>query len=398
MREAAQKIDKSQAERSVIWEMTVRRIQKHNTDTEFRLWLGTLSLAMLSETKAQVICRGEGLHPESWEHMVEENLRWAAGRKLQVDFKQESVKIQEQESKKKQKENEKKEHSAAKEKKKNKSTKRNFAAAAGIAVLLIILLAGGIYLQNRRISETFYQIGNAKLGESFRIIQLSDLSGDTYDRDGNEELLRRTEQLKPDLIVITGDMVGKNRENQAMIQQMCGRLAKLAPVYYVYGEQEGDRFIDDSDELRINLEAAGVCVLWDEMDSIEIKGNKVDLFGFLSQRETESAIDGYEVFLSTNPNHLKILLSHSPYGLDELESWPDIIFSGHTMGGWMRVPYLGAIWDGQYGLFPERQDTYIGGRYTTGVQQLIVSRGLGRKGGLRLNNPPELVIADLVRY
>ena len=71
----------------------------------------------------------------------------------------------------------------------------------------------------------------------------------------------------------------------------------------------------------------------------------------------------------------------------------DLGLAGHTHGGIVRLPKLGALYSAEEGLFPE----YGGGVYTLDNKAtLIVSRGLGDSGKWpRINNVPELSVIDI---
>lgn len=70
----------------------------------------------------------------------------------------------------------------------------------------------------------------------------------------------------------------------------------------------------------------------------------------------------------------------------------DLVLSGHTHGGQVRLPGLGGLFGPDQGLFP----LYDGGVYRRGASQMVVSRGLGNSlAPLRINNRPELVLLTL---
>ncbi|MBC7856123.1 MAG: hypothetical protein IAF94_22055 [Pirellulaceae bacterium] len=88
-----------------------------------------------------------------------------------------------------------------------------------------------------------------------------------------------------------------------------------------------------------------------------------------------------------------MLLSHSP---DQLP-WArannfDLMLAGHTHGGQIRLPLIGAlISPSKFGF------RYAGGLYFEEPTLLHVSRGLCGDHPIRLNCPPELPLLKLVR-
>lgn len=69
----------------------------------------------------------------------------------------------------------------------------------------------------------------------------------------------------------------------------------------------------------------------------------------------------------------------------------DIILSGHSHGGVIRLPFVGGLINNNGGLFPE----YDGGAYSKNNCTMFASRGLGDASFPRFYNPPELVIITL---
>ena len=70
------------------------------------------------------------------------------------------------------------------------------------------------------------------------------------------------------------------------------------------------------------------------------------------------------------------------------------MLSGHTHGGQVRLPIIGAVVAPTQRFFPK----YVSGLYSSGVTNMIVSDGLGTSVlPIRLNNPPEIVTVELTR-
>ena len=90
-----------------------------------------------------------------------------------------------------------------------------------------------------------------------------------------------------------------------------------------------------------------------------------------------------------------ILLSHRPELMDIYEKEGiDLVFAGHTHGGLVRLPAIGAVYALNQGFLPK----YTAGVNTVGETSMVVSRGLGNNWiGQRINNRPELVVVTLRR-
>lgn len=296
------------------------------------------------------------------------------------------------------------------------------------AITLGVAVIGCNYIVNRNFKETFYNVSSLKINNKIRIIQISDLHRSTYGKD-NEKLISRVEKLKPDLILYTGDCLDSGETSTEEIVDFCSRLAEVAPSYYIYGNNEVEKYYDTplsqaaldekfgfeddtrdpskllegADPFEESLEAVGVKVLKNETDTIVIGSTKVDVFGVLTSNPSSFwsyAGDNFDEYIYFNTNHLKITAIHEPFVFEEYspDSWGDVLLCGHTHGGTARIPILGPLYVHEGGLFPERNGSFVYGRYDVAGSPLIVSSGLDNKNVLRVNNRPELVIIDVNRF
>ena len=295
-----------------------------------------------------------------------------------------------------------------------------------IATAVIVILCN--YIGNRNFRETFYITSSIKVDSRVRVVQLSDLHGASYGKN-NEKLLKRVEALEPDIIICTGDMVDSVKEDADSAVALAKELSKIAPSYYVYGnnevegiydfplnEKELDRkfgfnssnrdetaLLKIKDSFEEKLENAGMNVLKNEMDTIQVGTMTVDIYGVLTSNPSsfwsysEKAFVNY---INENPDNLKIMAVHEPFVFEEFnpDSWGDLMVSGHTHGGVARVPVLGPLFTHEGGLFPERSGDFVYGRYNTAGSPLIVNAGLENSNLLRINNQPELVIIDINKF
>lgn len=297
-----------------------------------------------------------------------------------------------------------------------------------VCIALTVVMVLGNYIGNRQFRETFYSTSSIKVDSRVRVLQLSDLHGASYGAD-NKDLLERAAALKPDIILCTGDIVDSAKEDVDYAVNLGKQLAEIAPTYYIYGNNEVETIYDfplnekDLDEkfgftaetrdetalleledtFEEQLEAVGVNVLKNEMDTITVKTMTVDIYGVLTSNPSSFwtyTAHSFSDYIYNNPEHLKITAIHEPYIFQEFEPefWGDLMVCGHTHGGVMRVPFLGPLYTEEGGLFPERNGHYVYGRYDTAGNPLIVSGGLENQNILRINNQPELVIIDINKF
>ena len=314
-------------------------------------------------------------------------------------------------------------------------TKKNIKAAkffvigmAFVCVAAAIVVIMCNYIGNRSFRETFYSVSSIKVDSRVRVLQLSDLHKSSYGKD-NKKLIERVRDLEPDIIILSGDIVNSAKKHIDYAENLGRELSKIAPSYYVYGNNEVESIYDFplnekeldkqfgfsknnrdetkllkiKDEFEEKLEKTGIKVLKNEKDTIKVKTMTVDVYGSLTSNPScfwsysENSFLGY---INENPDNLKITAVHEPFIFQEFEPefWGDLIVCGHTHGGVIRVPLLGPLYTHEGGLFPERGGDFVYGRYDVAGSPLIVSSGLEHSNILRINNQPELVIIDINKF
>jgi len=312
---------------------------------------------------------------------------------------------------------------------KNIRLARLFAVSAVfglIALSLAVVVCS--YIGNLNFRETFYSVSSIKVDSPIRIIQISDLHNCTYGKE-NQKLLSRVKKLAPDIILCTGDILDSGKNRQDSVAEMCTALAKIAPSYYIYGNNEVETLYDFpltqevmdkkfgftgdkrdpskltslKDDFERKLEKTGIKVLKNETDTITVGTTQIDVFGVLTSNPSSFwtyAGEQFESYILNNPDNLKITAIHEPFIYEEfnVEYWGDLTLCGHTHGGTMRVPVLGPLYTHEGGIFPERDGDYVYGRYDVAGRPLIVSSGLENKNIFRINNQPELVVVDINKY
>lgn len=297
-----------------------------------------------------------------------------------------------------------------------------------VAACLFFALVGTNFLLNRNFKENFYSVSSLKVTNPIRILQLSDLHTSTYGAE-NSRLLDRTKALKPDVILLTGDMLDSGAPDWNPTVTLCSRLAEIAPTYYIYGNNEVRRLysmgltqkaldehfsFDDSnrdasaltsisDPFEEALEGVGVTVLKNEVATVTVGEEQVDVYGVLTSNPSSFWSYGgasFDAYRYENPDRLKITAFHEPLAMEEFTTdfWGDVTLAGHTHGGVAILPILGPLYTKEGGLLPQRQGLFAYGRYEVSGRPLIVSSGLTNESLWRINNPPEIVVVDITTF
>ncbi len=272
-----------------------------------------------------------------------------------------------------------------------------------IGTALGAVLAGWLIWGNSAPMTSVYQIVSSGLPEEFhgfRIAQISDLHNGEFGA-GNETLLSMLAETKPDIVVLTGDLIDSRNMNLPVALAFGEEAAKIAPCYYVTGNHESR--IDGLPELLNGLTDAGVTVLRNEKITLERNDNAITLLGvddpaFRSDYMTGDSGPVLTEALSELMEEqmgYTILLSHRPEWFQLYRDFGvNLVFSGHAHGGQFRLPFVGGLIAPNQWFFPE----YDAGVFTEEGTSMVVSRGLGASMiPLRINNRPELVVAELHR-
>jgi len=313
-------------------------------------------------------------------------------------------------------------------KKNIRSFKFFFLGMVFVCIAAAVIATMCSYIGNRNFRETFYSASSIKVNNSVRVIQLSDMHTSSYGKN-NKKLLERINDLNPDIIICTGDIVDSTKEDIEYAVNLSKNLSKIAPSYYVYGNNEVENIYDFSfeekdldkkfgfdsnnrdqtailnlkDTFEEQLENEGIKVLKNEKDTIKVNTTTIDIYGVLNSNPSSFWSYSENAFLNyiyEDTDNLKITAVHEPFIFEEFDTefWGDIMICGHTHGGVMRVPVLGPLYTHEGGLFPERSGKFVYGRYNVSGRPLFVSAGLENSNVFRINNQPELVVIDINKF
>lgn len=266
-----------------------------------------------------------------------------------------------------------------------------------VNILVVWTVWGNTALMVSTISISSSHIPAAFSG--FRIAQISDLHNVEFGKN-NAELLKLLSESRPDIIVITGDLIDANHTDVGIALGFAQESVRIAPTYYVTGNHEAAS--PQYDALQDWLEDAGVIVLEDEAISLERGGETIALLGLADPDFTVKGDMFGEVpaMVSTKLKNLiddesgyTILLSHRPELFETyVDGGIDLVFSGHVHGAVPAAVYRRGGCPPNQGLFPK----YDAGLYTDGGTSMVVSRGIGNSIiPFRFNNRPEIVLVEL---
>ena len=271
----------------------------------------------------------------------------------------------------------------------NRRTFLKYALYGGATALLgsyPVLIERNIVQVNR------YKIPIANLPPSFHgftLAQLTDLHlGFLVSESFVEGIVNRTNRLRTDLIVCTGDYVHERNTIQ-QIDKVWPILSKLEAKHGVYSVLGNHDHWADSDRSLYWLKRTGQNIRH-ECKSIYKGSDRILIGGAGDYWEDELKID--KAFSCSDENECRLLLSHNPDSVDSVfNTTLSLVLSGHTHGGQVVIPFFGPP------ILPVKNKDYSSGLIATHKTQLFISRGIGWTiYPIRFNCYPEIAVLELV--
>ncbi len=252
--------------------------------------------------------------------------------------------------------------------------------------------------------------------EGLKIVQLSDLHVGPYIRERElSHVVHLTNQLRPDLIVITGDIL--DRHLSSLPETVRGLAALRAPlgVFTVLGNH--DIYSDPTSFSKLHrggiriaegLESAGIQTLRNQVARLGSGTDRLALMGldwltanpgdrnFYRYRPEETRRQLRQMAEQAGPETPTILLAHHPDTFEDAVDFQiGLTLAGHTHGGGQVI--LGFVGGVPIGIATFRFK-YLSGLYQEQGCSLYVNRGIGYLGiPIRINCPPEISRFKLVR-
>ena len=276
-------------------------------------------------------------------------------------------------------------------------TRRSFLIGTGVTAAGLSLYAGEFARHETDVVNRTIAIRNLPPSfQGYRIAQISDIHLDEYTEPYFlERIVHHINSLSPDLVLLTGDFITHGSLTFIAGNHALHRCAEIltnltAPLRYgVLGNHDvsfNARAVVDA------LSAHGTPFLVNQYVPIERNGDRFWLCGV---NDPGSSHPDLELAIPANPDGPVLLMAHAPDYADHVRIHPrgplvDLMLSGHSHGGQIRLPFLGPL------ILPPMGMKYPEGYYRFNQMQLYVNRGIGTVGlPFRLNCPPEITVITL---
>jgi len=249
-----------------------------------------------------------------------------------------------------------------------------------------------------KIRVTRVEIQSSKVKTPIKLVQLTDLHYEPkagISLQDIDAVVSLALAQNPDIFLLTGDyIIHKCRQSDEYAAAL-KPLAQAKPAFGIFGNHDGGRWASrchgypNLDVMSKVLADAGIHRLYNNNALTRLRDNSVRIVGlsdlWAGDFHPEAAFD-------TTHQHeeFTVLLSHNPDTLPYLMDYPwDLMLSGHTHGGQVVLPGIGAPWT------PVKNMEHRRGFFNLGDRYLNVATGTGGLFQLRFNCPPEITVFNI---
>lgn len=262
-----------------------------------------------------------------------------------------------------------------------------------VFLLGVFLMVYGYLIEPHMIEISHYRKNHGQMEDRhLRVVQISDIHlGYHVSIKSFEHLVQQVNALSPDVVVLTGDIYD-NGEKYVGSERVVKCLQALkAPYgkYAIYGNHEYAH--NGVTLLKQTADQAEITLLVNEVAQVPHPHLKIAIAG------ADCAIYGDKQpdFCATlESSHFNLLMLHQADAIQPYLKYPiDLVMSGHTHGGQIKLPLLGAP------ILPEMGKRYLQGWYRFEENprlELYVNRGFGMTMlPFRFLSRPEITVIDL---
>ena len=277
-----------------------------------------------------------------------------------------------------------------------KKGKKIFLVLLTLFLIIFVVFLYALFIGSKGLKVKEYKIEISNLPKEYhglKIAHISDIHyGETINKKELENLKNKVNSLKPDLIFFTGD-ISTNGLNNKQIEEVSKIMSKMKASigkYAINGNHDykfkkWDILIENSGFT--NLNDTFEIIYKNESDPIIISGISTNLYGTKNIKDKIEPITDYLNSFGENSSNepiYSILLLHEPDFIDEIDyNKFDLVLSGHSHNGQVRVPFIGALYT------PIGAKKYYDEYYRIDNTDLYISSGVGTTLlGVRLFNRP----------
>lgn len=231
-----------------------------------------------------------------------------------------------------------------------------------------------------------YHLNDQQLS-GLRIVFASDFHIGKKDIKRLKRIVKIIKEQKGDLILLGGDYLNGHTEQSTMPpERIAAELGNLTAPYGVVGVLGNHDWYINGSKTKKALQNAGITILENQNRIINYNNKQITIAGVADK---STRIADSEKALNNTPKP-RILLTHTPDIFPEITDSVNLVLAGHTHGGQVKVPFIGAL------LVPSDYGRrFAEGFFDENGVKMIVSKGLGTSMiPIRFNCKPEIVVIE----
>ena len=215
-------------------------------------------------------------------------------------------------------------------------------AVSAISILLLCTFIYATFIEPRNLEVIEIEIITDKIDGEVVIAHISDIQSKKIGAY-EEKVFDTLAELKPDVVFHTGDLIQPLSAEQlsaglGMLAELFSRLEPRYGVYNVLGNIDYEPMTGAFDK------QAGIKTLVDESIVIRGEGFELDILGLSWKQSIEGDKRTIDRWLGKDNGSFTIILGHAPdYVMSILDSEVDLCVAGHTHGGQVNLPFIGAL-------------------------------------------------------
>lgn len=267
----------------------------------------------------------------------------------------------------------------------------------GVSTIVFVFTAIKMIVDTNQIDTKYTTVSGEQIPSAFsdfRIVHISDLQADKFtDAEDIAEYVSMVNELNPDLVVFTGDLVSYGTE---YIEPAARELSKIKATYGLYTVIGDHDYWAGVKSIKAAYKKYDINLMQDENIFIKVDGDSLLLTGITEVYDKKIPADSLEKLVTSQKNNqFQILITHqaSEKVIEAAQKQRyEMILSGHTHGGQLRVPIFFT-----HKSAPSFETDYLSGVYTIDQMMLNVNNGLGfTLAPVRYAAQPSISVIDVI--
>ncbi len=267
-----------------------------------------------------------------------------------------------------------------------------------ILITFILLISYSTMIETKIITIKEYKVESNLIPDSFhgtKIVHFGDINyGTTINKKELERIINKINNLKPDIIIFTGDLLDQNISlTKTTEEELITSLSALkcsSYKYAIYGDEDLDnkRYKDIITNSGFTLlDNQSIPLYYKDTTPIVITG-----YNPIITKPNYTILTDY-IDNQDTTNYFKLVLTHEPDSLDKFINYnPNLVLSGHSLGGIIDLKFTKPL------LLPENSTKYYEDYQKIKNTDLYITNGLGSNGlNARLLNPPSINLYRLYK-